>query len=190
MKMKKIFALLFISTISFAQNADRKFLKIEKLSSGFSVKVSDGNYLINFLNDKIIETSFTPKGEKNNNSSDAVVLKNKLKNISFKENKNSVECSSKSSNLKIVIQKTPFKISYLNNNQEIISEKSGYLKRKHIPLDNVKGNITADSTEVLQFNISSDEVLYGGGARAIGMNRRGNKLALYNSCLLYTSRCV
>lgn len=180
MKMKKLFALLFISTISFAQNADRKFIKIEKLSSGISVKVSDGNYLLNFLNDKIIETSFTPKGEKNNNPSDAVVLKNKLKNISFKENKNSVECSSKSSNLKIVIQKTPFKISFLNNNQEIISEKSGYLKRKHIPLENVKGNITADSTEVLQFNISSDEVLYGGGARALGMNRRGNKLALYN----------
>jgi len=180
MKMKKIFALLFISTISFAQNADRKFIKIEKLSSGFSVKVSDGNYLINFLNDKIIETSFTPKGEKNNNPSDAVVLKNKLKNISFKESKTSIECNSKSSNLKVVIQKTPFKISYLNNNQEIISEKSGYLKRKHIPLDNVKGNITVDSTEVLQFNISSDEVLYGGGARALGMNRRGNKLALYN----------
>ncbi len=180
MKMKKIFALLFISTISFAQNADRKFIKIEKLSNGFSVRVSDGNYLINFLNDKIIETSFTPKGEKHNNPSDAVVLKNKLKNISFKENKNSVECSSKSSNLKVVIQKTPFKISYLNNNLEIISEKSGYLKRKHIPLDNVKGNITVDSTEVLQFNISSDEVLYGGGARALGMNRRGNKLALYN----------
>lgn len=180
MKMKKLFALLFISTISFAQNADRKFIEIEKLSSGFSVRVSDGNYLINFLNDKIIETSFIPKGEKNYNASDAVVLKNKSKNISFKENKNSVECSSKSNTLKIVIQKYPFKISYLNNNVEIISEKSGYLKRKHIPLDNVKGNITADSTEVLQFNISSDEVLYGGGARALGMNRRGNKLALYN----------
>jgi oligosaccharide 4-alpha-D-glucosyltransferase len=178
--MKKIVLLFLITTISFAQNGTRKFIKIEKLSSGFSVKVSDGNYLINFLNDKIIETSFIPNGEKNNNPSDAVVLKNKLKNISFKENKNSVACGSKSSNLKIVIQKSPFKISYLNNDLEIISEKSGYLKRKHIPLDNVKGNITVDSTEVLQFNISSEEVLYGGGARALGMNRRGNKLALYN----------
>ena len=180
MKMKKLFALLFISTISFAQNADRKFIEIENLSSGFSVKVSDGNYLINFLNDKIIETSFIPNGKKNTKPSDAVVLKNKLKNITFKENKNSIECSSKSSNLKLVVQKSPFKISYFNNNVEILSEKSGYLKRKHIPLENVKGNITADSTEVLQFNISSDEVLYGGGARALGMNRRGNKLALYN----------
>ncbi|WP_298115890.1 TIM-barrel domain-containing protein [Flavobacterium sp.] len=178
--MKKVFILLLFTTLSFAQNADRKFIEIKNISSGFSVKVSDGNYLIHFLNDKIVETSFIPNGKKNIKPSDAVILKNKLKNIAFKENKNSVECSSKSSNLKVVIQKSPFKISYLNNNVEIISEKSGYLKRKHIPLENVKGNITADSTEVLQFNISSDEVLYGGGARALGMNRRGNKLALYN----------
>ncbi|WP_293871362.1 TIM-barrel domain-containing protein, partial [Flavobacterium sp.] len=37
-----------------------------------------------------------------------------------------------------------------------------------------------DSTETIDFNLSSDEVLYGGGARALGMNRRGNRLQLYN----------
>lgn len=178
--MKKIVLLFLITTLSFAQNANRKFIEIEKLSSGFSVRVSDGYYLVNFLNDKIIETSFIPNGEKNNYTSEAVVLKTKLKDISFKENINTIECYSKSSNLKIVIQKSPFKISYFNNNEEILSEKSGYAKRKHIPLENVKGNIVYDSTEVLQFNITSDEILFGGGARALGMNRRGNRLALYN----------
>jgi len=178
--MKKIFILLFISTFTFAQNTNRKFIEIEKLSPGLSIKVSDGNYLINFLNEKIIETSFIPNGEEPKAKSEAIILKLKIKDISFKENSNSIECYSKSSNLKIVIQKSPFKISYFNNKVEILSEKLGYLKRKHIPLENVKGNITADSTEVLQFNISSEEVLYGGGARALGMNRRGNKLALYN----------
>ncbi|MBM6500251.1 TIM-barrel domain-containing protein [Flavobacterium macrobrachii] len=181
--MKKIVLIVLIfliTTLSFAQNANRKFIEIEKLSSGFSVRVSDGYYLVNFLNDKIIETSFIPNGEKNNYTSEAVVLKTKLKDISFKENINTIECYSKSSNLKIVIQKSPFKISYFNNNEEILSEKSGYAKRKHIPLENVKGNIVYDSTEVLQFNITSDEILFGGGARALGMNRRGNRLALYN----------
>ncbi|MCK4562477.1 MAG: DUF5110 domain-containing protein, partial [Flavobacteriaceae bacterium] len=37
-----------------------------------------------------------------------------------------------------------------------------------------------DSTEVLDFNITTNEVLYGGGARVLGMNRRGNRLQLYN----------
>jgi alpha-glucosidase (family GH31 glycosyl hydrolase) len=37
-----------------------------------------------------------------------------------------------------------------------------------------------DSLETLDFNIKSNEILYGGGARALGMNRRGNRLKLYN----------
>ncbi|MDD5152152.1 MAG: glycoside hydrolase family 31 protein, partial [Flavobacterium sp.] len=80
----------------------------------------------------------------------------------------------------VTVQKSPFQISYFNQQKLLLSEKNGYFKQKHIPLENVKGNIKADSTEVIQFNISPDEVLYGGGARALGMNRRGNKLALYN----------
>jgi alpha-glucosidase (family GH31 glycosyl hydrolase) len=80
----------------------------------------------------------------------------------------------------VSIQKSPFQITYFNQQKLLFSEKSGYFKQKHIPLENVNGNIKADSTEVIQFNISPDETLYGGGARALGMNRRGNKLALYN----------
>ena len=37
-----------------------------------------------------------------------------------------------------------------------------------------------DSLETIDFNIKSNEILYGGGARALGMNRRGNRLKLYN----------
>ena len=67
----------------------------------------------------------------------------------------------------------------------MLSEKNGYSKQKHIPLENVKGNIKSDSLETIQFNISSDEMLYGGGARALGMNRRGNKLALIQPSRLW-----
>ncbi|WAC01376.1 hypothetical protein N7U66_15100 [Lacinutrix neustonica] len=35
-------------------------------------------------------------------------------------------------------------------------------------------------SETISFNIKKDEVLYGGGARALGMNRRGHRLQLYN----------
>ena len=33
---------------------------------------------------------------------------------------------------------------------------------------------------MLDFNLTTDEKLFGGGARALGMNRRGNRLPLYN----------
>ena len=178
--MKKLFVLLFISSISFAQNADRKYINLSQTKEGFSIEVSDGNYFIKFINEKIIETNFVPKNEKPNSNSHAVILNSKIKNLTYFAEPNSMECYTSFGKLKVKIQKSPFKITYLKNDVEIISEKLGYIKRKHIPLENVKGNITVDSTEVIQFNISSDEVLYGGGARALGMNRRGNKLALYN----------
>ncbi len=44
----------------------------------------------------------------------------------------------------------------------------------------VKGNIKADSLKAIEFNLTPNEVLYGGGARALEMNRRGYRLPLYN----------
>src|SRR5690606_28841010 len=59
-----------------------------------------------------------------------------------------------------------FQISYFYNENLIISDKNGFQ--------------TDENGFNLQFNLTDDEVLYGGGARALGMNRRGNRLELYN----------
>jgi oligosaccharide 4-alpha-D-glucosyltransferase len=176
--MKKIFFLLFISCLSFAQNTNRKFESFKKVGGTLEIKTSDGIYLIKAYSDKIIETSFIPKGEVFNSNSHAVVLAPK-KGIAKIINKPDF-INFQTKGISVTIQKSPFQISYFNQQNLLLSEKNGYFKQKHIPLENVKGNIKADSTEVLQFNISPDENLYGGGARALGMNRRGNKLALYN----------
>ena len=85
-----------------------------------------------------------------------------------------------SSGLSVTITTKPFQISYYYEGKPIISEKRGYYKAKHEPLDFVKGNIIAEETECIEFNLTSDEVLYGAGARALGMNRRGYKLPLFN----------
>ena len=177
--MKKILLILFITTFSFAQNADRKFISKDLKKEGLEIKTSDGIYFIKFVSDKIVETSFVPKGQTNNLESQSVIKKDEEILYDGQFSSNSSKISSR--NITVEVIHNPFQIKYLDKkNNLILSEKSGYIKRKHIPLENVKGNITVDSTEVLQFNISSDETLYGGGARALGMNRRGNKLALYN----------
>ena len=59
-----------------------------------------------------------------------------------------------------------FKYRTTYKGKPIISEKAGYVKN--------------DSLETIQFNLTKDEVLYGGGARALDMNRRGYRLQLYN----------
>ncbi len=175
--MKKLLFTLLISSVAFAQNTNRKYLSHNWKNNILEVKTSDGTYFIKAYSDKIIETSFVPKGEKLNPNSHAVVLTSTVKS-SISENKNTLTFSI--AKTKVQIQKSPFQVSYLRNNSLVLSEKTGYQKQKHIPLENVKGNIVYDSTEVLQFNINPDEKLFGGGARALGMNRRGNRLALYN----------
>ncbi len=161
--MKKLLLLLLITSISFAQNANRKYIS-HKWELGFlKVIVTDGEYRFKVFSDKIIETTFIPNGQNYNPVSEAVVIGKPI-GISKTQSDDYLEIGTKL--LSVHINKKPFQIEYLNNNKSFLSEKNGYTKK--------------DSTEVIDFNITSDEVLYGGGARALGMNRRGNRLQLYN----------
>lgn len=162
--MKKLLLLLLLSSVSFAQNADRKYLSHSWKNNTLEIQTTDGTYSIKPYSDKIIETSFIPKGETFNPVSHAVVLSPQKKGAHFTATKN--QLSIKENQMEVVIQKSPLMISYFAKGKELLSEKLGYIKK--------------DSTEILQFNLSPDEVVYGGGARALGMNRRGNRLQLYN----------
>jgi len=172
--MKKILLLLFITSISFAQNANRKYLSHSWKNNILEIKTSDGSYLIKPYSDKIVETSFIPNGDLNNSelakqtfnpTSHAVVKAPEKGWASFAKTDNSLTLLTKG--ITVVINKSPFKITYSNQGKVLLSEKLGYTK-------------VNDSTETLSFNLDNSEALYGGGARALGMNRRGNRLQLYN----------
>ncbi len=164
--MRKLLLAFLVTTISFAQNANRKFLNLSQKNGVVTVTTDDGEYSIRFLNNKIVENSFIPKGQNNNLKSEAVVLNT----VPYKFNilKNGDFLSFGTEYITVLIKKSPFQITYKNNaNLTILSEKAGYTK-------------VNDSTETLSFNLDNSEALYGGGARALGMNRRGNRLRLYN----------
>ena len=61
----------------------------------------------------------------------------------------------------------------------LLPEKLGYqtIKDKQ---DFADPNLTPNRERCRVFNLDADEALYGGGARAPGMDRRGNRLPLYN----------
>ncbi|WP_333877800.1 TIM-barrel domain-containing protein [Flavobacterium sp.] len=162
--MKKLFLLLFLSAVTFAQNANRNYVSHSWKNNLLEVKTSDGTYRIKPYSNKIIETSFVPNGEVFNPNSHAVIKTPEKVKATVSKTAGSVSLATP--DLMVVINKSPFKITYSNHGKVLLSEKNGYLKK--------------DSTEVLQFNLDNSEVLYGGGARALGMNRRGNRLALYN----------
>jgi len=166
MKLYKRHILLFSLLCTFlnAQNVDRKFISINKKNSHVEITTNDGVYHIKPYSNKIIETSFIPNGEKFNPNSHAVVLKPENLDFLIQNKDNSITIST--SGLSVQITKIPFKISYHFRGKTLVSERKGYIKN--------------EDNEVLDFNLNSDEVLYGGGARALGMNRRGNRLKLYN----------
>lgn len=162
--MRKLLLLLLITTFSFAQNANRKYLSHTWKKNTLEIKTSDGSYLIKPYSDKIVETSFIPNGESFNINSEAVVKTPEKIKAKFTEGKNALMLYTKG--ITVIINKLKFEISYIKNGEFFLSEKNGYIKK--------------DSTEIIDFKIDSTEVLYGDGARALGMNRRGNRLQLYN----------
>ncbi|MEZ4803571.1 MAG: glycoside hydrolase family 31 protein [Gelidibacter sp.] len=164
MKTNVSILFLFYLAFGFSQNPNRTFESLDFRNNQLEVKVSDGMYRIVPYTDKIVETSFIPTGETFNPSSHTVVLKPETVPSELIQSENSFEL--KTGGLSVHIQKQPFQISYSYKNKSIVSEKMGYVKN--------------DSLETIQFNLTKDEVLYGGGARALGMNRRGYRLQLYN----------
>lgn len=163
--MKKLLLLLLISSVSFAQNANRKYISHTWKNNILEIKTNDGTYRIMPYSENVVETSFIPNGETFNPNSQAVVKTPEKFKVQFLKSDKALMLNT--SGLKVLIDKAPFKISYIKNGNFLLSEKSGYAK-------------VNDSTETLSFNLDKTEALYGGGARALGMNRRGNRLQLYN----------
>ncbi|MGV8945563.1 MAG: TIM-barrel domain-containing protein [Lutibacter sp.] len=166
MKLLKLFLLFFVvgSSFLYAQNTDRKFVAIQQKNGLIELKTDDGYYRIQPYSTKIIETSFIPNGEVYNPNSDAVVLKPENIEIKITESENAIQLTT--DGISIQITKTPFQISYFYKGKELISERKGYVKTEEF--------------ETLDFNLTPKEILFGGGARALGMNRRGYRLQLYN----------
>ncbi|WP_369412172.1 TIM-barrel domain-containing protein [Hanstruepera marina] len=143
---------------------EREFLSLSQTDYGLNIDVSDGQYIIKYYTQDIIETTFLPKGEVFNENSHAIVLKpKKVELIPIIEKGKATFFSE---GIEVVVQEKPFNISYWYKGEKLTEEKNGYYK--------------TDDFENLDFELTNDEVLYGGGARALGMNRRGHRLQLYN----------
>jgi len=187
-------SIFFITVSVVAQNPNRVYQSHQLENGKLSVTTNDGEYVFQFYSQNTIETTFIPKGESQKKESHAVAQHNKNSDVSLKITDGGIIEFIGSNSLKdclpsnlncnyfttVKIQKSPFQISYYYKDKFITSEKRGYYKSKHEPMDMVKGNIVADSTEKIEFNLSKEEVLYGGGSRALGMNRRGHRLPLFN----------
>ncbi|MDE2427621.1 MAG: DUF5110 domain-containing protein [Burkholderiales bacterium] len=147
-----------------AQNAARQFESFADKGSYLEITTNDGQYRIRPYTGHIVETSFIPKGEQFDPVSHAVVLAPQAVQTQLRDTDSQLQYQVR--DMEVDISKSPFQISYRYKGKPLISEKNGYVHQ--------------DKSERLDFNLDNSEALYGAGERALGMNRRGNRLPLYN----------
>jgi oligosaccharide 4-alpha-D-glucosyltransferase len=124
--MKKLLFIFLITSVSFAQNANRKYLSHSWKNNILEIKTTDGAYMIKPYSDKIVETSFIPTGETFNPISSAVVkVPEKTKSNVTKTND---DHKIYTKGITVVINKSPFRITYSSNGKVLLSEKTGYTK--------------------------------------------------------------
>lgn len=162
---------LLVSQQATAQNAQRQFVAVKQHAAYLDIQTNDGRYRITPYSADVVETSFFPKDQVSSafeQTSHAVVAKPAKLPMRFAETKEQVEYAS--AGIAVRVQKSPFQISYFYHGKLLTSEKLGYEK-----ISSPENN-----KERISFILDSSEALYGAGARALGMNRRGNRLPLYN----------
>ncbi len=155
---------LMASPLAYAQNAERQLQGHTLNRNTLELATSDGRYLIKPYSAHVVETTFIPNGEQHDPASHAVVLPPAGIQASLKAEANRIEFATPG--ITVVVDRKPFRISYLYKGKPLVAEKGGYAK--------------ADKFETIEFALDDGEALYGAGARAVGMNRRGNRFQLYN----------
>jgi oligosaccharide 4-alpha-D-glucosyltransferase len=164
MKLIKFAILALISQAALAQNADRHFMSAANKGSALEIRTNDGIYIIKPYSAAVVETSFIPKGEVADPVSHAVIMAPETVATTLRDEGGVLEFATPG--ITVRVEKQPFRISYAYKGQPLVAEKRGYLH---------EGNL-----EAIEFALDGDEALYGAGARAVGMNRRGNRFQLYN----------
>ncbi len=157
-------ACMMLASLTTSQAGSRELTKVAVHDGVVELQTSDGLYLIQPLSDDMVQTSFVPSGEVYSPVSHAVVLQPAKVSLSLHESAGGWEISTPG--ISVQVNKAPLKISYSYHGRELIAEHDGYVK-------DARG-------ETLSFDLDASENLYGTGARALGMNRRGNRLPLYN----------
>jgi alpha-glucosidase/oligosaccharide 4-alpha-D-glucosyltransferase len=155
---------LFASPLAIAQNADRQLQGVSRNQNTLEIATNDGRYLIKPYSSTVVETTFIPKGERFDPDSHAVILAPTAVPATLKDEGGRIVFAT--DGIAVTVDKQPFRISYAYKGNPLVAEKRGF------------GRI--EGHDSIEFALSDGEALYGAGARAVGMNRRGNRFRLYN----------
>ncbi len=161
---------VFMATATFAlltsaQNSARKFEDYLQYDTHLEIVTSDGKIALTPYSDKIVEVQFLTPLQPANPPSWSVVKKPAVVRMNVEATDEKITLDT--GGIAIEIIRRPFQIRYRYRDKPLTSENLGYF--------------AADGQSGFKFNLTNDEAIYGGGARALPMNRRGYRLSLYNT---------
>ncbi len=127
------------------------------------IQTDQGVVQLTFYNTDTVEAFYQPNGL-TQIASFSIAQAPRKTAVMLKDNRKQLEFSS--ADLHVLIDKSPLRIRYIKGGNVLVSEEQGLMTEK--------------GQRGFRFNLSSDEKLMGTGERVLGMNRRGQKLPLYN----------
>ena len=160
----KTFSLLAIFVVLSAPTFARKFKSYQNTKQKVIIEVNDGSYVVTPFSDNIIHVEFLQKRHKNKDFSFARSMEPGNVNYTVEETADSLFVIT--NGISVRIGKKPFGMKYTYEGKTLLTDDEGFERERKM--------LTTS------FTITTDEVLYGGGARVLGMDRRGNRLQLYN----------
>ncbi|WP_254773215.1 glycoside hydrolase family 31 protein [Microbulbifer thermotolerans] len=158
-------ALLILLYSTLANSADlRQYREHQLKKNALTVYTSDGSVTLTPLSKAAMEVHYTREGMKQLPSFAIDYSRQRSVKTKLAETESTLTYST--ADLTAVIHKSPFRIEYLHRQTPLIGEEIGFFIN-----ETMRG---------FRFALSPQEKLLGGGERALGMDRRGHRLPLYN----------
>ncbi len=128
------------------------------------VQTETGVIEIGFFNSQSVKVEYVANGSSEIDTSFSVVGTPEFTSVSFTEELDFL--SFKSSELEIFLKKNPLKLFFVSETDTVLRDFEGFTSR--------------NSGGSCSFEVSENEAFYGGGSRAVPINRRGSYLPTWN----------
>jgi alpha-glucosidase (family GH31 glycosyl hydrolase) len=145
----------------------------------------DGEYRLQFYNPDILEVNFYPEGysPEDYRDSHAVVLSPGHPPVQVDEHEDIITLNTGGISVLYDVRRSDF--SFFYEGEPLLQQTGDFAAHVQEPEEEQEeeaeaAELAPDTGYRVDFRISETEVLMGGGARALGMNRRGHRLELYN----------
>ena len=160
------FLLVFLLSFALSNQAialEQNYRSHRLQDQSLHIQTDQGDVQLTFYNAETVEAFYQPNGLTQIASFSIANAPEKTP-VHLKDSGIRLEFSS--ADLRVQIDKSPLRIRYIKDGKVLLSEEHGLMTDK--------------GQRGFRFNLSSDEKLLGTGQRVLGMDRRGQKLPLYN----------